>query len=333
MNKTKLKKPIRKLGFSFINTIIVSIVCAGALSCSSTRVSDGPRTDGNGNSIRYVTLKMIFDLTAEKHVDNFFLQVLMPQTIKKVQVIKSTTYSLQPDSIGFVGSNQYAYFHVPGFDKKFKLEADLELALYQQSEISPDSAKLSKQALAKYLAAEKYIESNSPEIKAVADTLRQESDVETITKTYFFVHNRLSYNYDWDIKTTDTTGAKGALKQGVGRCQDFSDLFVALVRANGIPAKSVMGVFVDHTRENPWHAWSEVYVPDNGWVIFDPTFRHNFVNDGVRFVRVSHMNSYIIFSDTRRDSRTRKALQWYYSYFPWLNNKVKVKDNYQMITH
>ncbi len=59
-----------------------------------------------------------------------------------------------------------------------------------------------------------------------------------------------------------------------GACRDIAVLFIAAVRAQGMPARFVSGYqaraeSVDGKRH--LHAWPEVYIPGTGWRGFDPT--------------------------------------------------------------
>ena len=59
-----------------------------------------------------------------------------------------------------------------------------------------------------------------------------------------------------------------------GVCQDFSHLFCAIARRNQIPTRYVSGYL--HQGEgffgdSQMHAWVEAFVPNNGWIGFDPT--------------------------------------------------------------
>jgi len=53
-----------------------------------------------------------------------------------------------------------------------------------------------------------------------------------------------------------------------GDCNEHTVLFVALVRALGIPSKQAIGL-VYHKGSFYYHSWPEVYVGD--WIAMDPT--------------------------------------------------------------
>ncbi len=84
------------------------------------------------------------------------------------------------------------------------------------------------------------------------------------------IHGRMNF----DIGRTDSgTTAADAFHLGHGVCQDFSHIFVAAARSIGIPARYTAGYLVKVNGEvdqDAGHAWSEAYVPDLGWVGFDP---------------------------------------------------------------
>ena len=65
-------------------------------------------------------------------------------------------------------------------------------------------------------------------------------------------------------------------RQGV--CQDFANLFLCMMRLLGVPARYVSGYVYTGPRSSPHHphaqashAWVQVYLPEVGWVGFDPT--------------------------------------------------------------
>jgi len=79
--------------------------------------------------------------------------------------------------------------------------------------------------------------------------------------------------------TTISTPLSVVMRERKGVCQDFAHLAIACVRSAGLPARYVSGYI--ETISPPGvekligvdasHAWFSVYIPDTGWVDFDPT--------------------------------------------------------------
>jgi transglutaminase-like putative cysteine protease len=78
--------------------------------------------------------------------------------------------------------------------------------------------------------------------------------------------------YDTDPTHVGTTAAEAfALRRGV--CQDLTHIFIAAARCLGMPARYIGGYFhrVDGvTQQEAGHAWAEAFVPELGWIAFDP---------------------------------------------------------------
>ena len=86
------------------------------------------------------------------------------------------------------------------------------------------------------------------------------------------IAGRVAYLAD----TTDSgTSAAAALAAGQGVCQDHAHIFIAAARLLGVPARYVTGylrIAGDETSV-AHHAWAEAFLPDLGWVGFDPSNR------------------------------------------------------------
>ncbi|MEM8509873.1 MAG: transglutaminase family protein [Bacteroidota bacterium] len=70
------------------------------------------------------------------------------------------------------------------------------------------------------------------------------------------------------------TSLKEVVKKRQGVCQDFTHLFLAIARDNHVPARYVSGYLHQGSGffgDSQMHAWVEVYVPNGGWIGFDPT--------------------------------------------------------------
>ncbi|HVU11243.1 MAG TPA: transglutaminase family protein [Phototrophicaceae bacterium] len=120
----------------------------------------------------------------------------------------------------------------------------------------------------------------------------QELDVNRNTDPLSLLHQintRLFNSLDYSASTTDVDSPIDvALAARKGVCQDFAHIMIALVRSVGIPCRYVSGyLFFDHhDRSTPdaTHAWVEAYLPQIGWIGFDPT---NNLIAGERHIRVA----------------------------------------------
>ena len=140
----------------------------------------------------------------------------------------------------------------------------------------PAQDALDDSKMSKYLKPQKYWEVADSEIVKIA------KDANTPEKIYSYVVKTLSYNYDKTSKENTRLGAKGVLsKPYFAVCLEFTDLFVAVARAAGIPARAVEGyayTFDDSTRpvslfKDILHAWPEYYNADKKtWIMVDPTW-------------------------------------------------------------
>lgn len=84
----------------------------------------------------------------------------------------------------------------------------------------------------------------------------------------------------------DMTAAE-VVELGKGVCQDQAQVLIAIARICGTPARYVTGYMLageDTNGDEASHAWVELYVPDLGWVGFDPA-NQNCPDE--RYIRVS----------------------------------------------
>jgi transglutaminase-like putative cysteine protease len=97
-----------------------------------------------------------------------------------------------------------------------------------------------------------------------------------IDRLHALMH-RVRDRLDYRPGATDIdTSAAVALAQGFGVCQDHAHLFIAAARVMGIPARYVSGYLWTGIDAQPYdasHAWAEAFVPELGWLGFDPANR------------------------------------------------------------
>ena len=125
-----------------------------------------------------------------------------------------------------------------------------------------------------------YIESDDDCIagNATAISANATNMYSKINELFNFVSNRTLFEYDEGVQnisrksSSHVRGALWALKNHKGVCFDFAHLFVALLRAEGIPSRVSEGIILDGRSGFMVHDWAEVYFPKVGWVPFDPTW-------------------------------------------------------------
>ena len=100
--------------------------------------------------------------------------------------------------------------------------------------------------------------------------------LEAVSELVERIHTEFTYD---DRATEVSTALSEVLRLRRGVCQDFAHFAVACLRAHGLPARYVSGYLL--TRPPPGkpklvgadasHAWFATFVPEYGWVDFDPT--------------------------------------------------------------
>jgi transglutaminase-like putative cysteine protease len=91
---------------------------------------------------------------------------------------------------------------------------------------------------------------------------------------------RIYHEFTYDPRATDiSTPVREVLRQRRGVCQDFAHLAIGCLRSRGLAARYVSGYLL--TRPPPGkprlvgadasHAWFATFIPEHGWVDFDPT--------------------------------------------------------------
>jgi len=115
--------------------------------------------------------------------------------------------------------------------------------------------------------AERYIEASSPEVMALAASLRRPAPQETAKAIYEWVAGNIAYaGY-----RPEDYGAKHVLKTRRGDCTEYAYLVTALARALDIPARMVGGYVTDRDRlptPEDYHNWAELYF-DGRWQLVD----------------------------------------------------------------
>jgi transglutaminase-like putative cysteine protease len=91
---------------------------------------------------------------------------------------------------------------------------------------------------------------------------------------------RIRNDFTYDASATEvSTPLAEVFRRRRGVCQDFAHLQIAGLRGLGLPARYVSGYLLTHPPPgrprligaDASHAWISTFVPDLGWIDFDPT--------------------------------------------------------------
>jgi transglutaminase-like putative cysteine protease len=194
-----------------------------------------------------------------------------------------------------------ALFHLTGNFTSFELSMDVRIEKREWN--FPTFKNLSIEEERKILNDEVFkltnddfiIHTKLTEIEGVSfpteiDLLYNETVFKYIQRINAFIQGFLSYEIN---TTTPQTTVREIVQQRKGVCQDYSHLFIAIMRNNAVPARYVSGYLnqgKQYIGASAMHAWVEVYIPETGWLGIDPT-NNTFVNDN--YIKVAHGSDYI----------------------------------------
>ncbi len=212
--------------------------------------------------------------TGENPAKPVKLWVALIQDLPPYQIINMQEFDpLEYDIITDEYDNQYALFTINQLDAgeetliTLRYEVELSLVQYDLDDCQgslPDTD----------IYPEKYIESDAPEIVALANELS--AGKQNACEISRAIYNYVADNMEYSTYNPKDIGALAALEKKAGDCTEFSDLLVALHRAAGIPARMIDGVNCctvnGYAEGQNKHNWAEVYLPGAGWVQMDPTW-------------------------------------------------------------
>ena len=128
-----------------------------------------------------------------------------------------------------------------------------------------------------YTKSSKTIDSdNEAIIRLASELVKGEDDLyAAVFKLADWTKNNINYNLS-TLTAEVSQKASWVLENKQGVCDELTSLFIALLRAVGIPARFVSGISYTNSPLFPenWgaHGWAEVYFPGYGWIPFDVTY-------------------------------------------------------------
>jgi transglutaminase-like putative cysteine protease len=170
--------------------------------------------------------------------------------------------------------------------------------------LEPEKVILSQSDRKRYLQPEKYWEVNDPKIRQLAKELKTPENI------YKYVVTSLHYDFKRISGKQERLGGAATLANPESAvCLEFTDLFITLSRAAGIPARELNGyAYTENVKQRPLslvqdilHAWPEYYDDQKQtWVMVDPTWGNT--TGGIDYLRVFDFDHFV-FVRKGEDSR------------------------------
>ncbi|MGW8249059.1 MAG: transglutaminase-like domain-containing protein [Anaerolineales bacterium] len=241
------------------------------------------------------------------------------QKVSKL-TITPDNYRIFTDEYG----NQIAEFdfsHMPaGSQIQVKIEYRVSV-----NRLAYDLSDCVGELLDRFTQPELHIESNNPQIVALAEQLSdgKHTTCEQVRAFYDYIGENLVYSYNGN-----NWGAQAALGEMGSDCTEYASLMIALSRAAGIPARYMEGILspgeTSEALARTEHAWLEVYLPGAGWTPMDPTLGRSSIFREQYFA--AYEPDHIIVSRGRHPSALRGASYYSHLYWPGNSTAIKVQD-------
>jgi len=238
----------------------------------------------------------VFNFILDYHLENdkltpAYTEIALPPdtAFQKVylQSLEPKPENVRVDEDG----NWLAKYSLAG-KEKLSIEATGKVKIFSQPQKNfpvPEADTLQKNLL-----EQKYWPINDPSISAKAKELK------SIKEVYDFVVKHLSYDYERVEAGVERLGGLEALNQpDQATCMEFTDLFITLARAVGVPAREVNGyAYTTNPKLRPLslvtdvlHSWPEYWDDEKKiWVPVDPTWEKT--TGGVDFFDKTDLNHF-----------------------------------------
>lgn len=247
---------------------------------------------------RLISINKIITIKEKFGLKNITFTETLPIDRENRQSIIEIKCNPKADNLYIENGDMYAIWDVSNFDIGDSITVDILLSIHNYdleiSTLKPTKIK-DQRELEKYLVNAKNLNIEDKGIRKIANELKHEDEIETVKNAFSFVVDHLDYH----VFKKQSRSAKKALSERKGDCTEYSELMIALCRANNIPARIVSGYTLHPRKTLSYHNWVEVYLSKNGWTPFDPTFA-DAKNPTTSFSNMDNVYAYISNSRTHQ---------------------------------
>jgi len=178
--------------------------------------------------------------------------------------------------------------------------------------------------------------------KSLADEPVTEENIGSLAKKFQdYLRTNYPYSLRYDVVDTTIDPLEDFLfnrKSIGGHCECFAGAMVMMCRAVGINARMAVGYHGGEfnsiggfylVREKDAHAWVEVFIPDRGWAIFDPSPASDgslqtaaitrWVQEMSQFLQKVWLSTVVAFDNTSR----KYIFNTISSFFDWLTDSAR----------
>lgn len=215
-------------------------------------------------------------------------EIVIPRSIEGADIRQSIYYTKITPEPDWVKQDQdgnlIASFKLKSnFQGDIVLEGYAEISKIQDIDFSNfgELADIPADFSTPFLQAAQYWEVDDPLIQQTSSQLKgtkiQVSDI--VQTTYNYVVDQIDYSDVKRFGINERQGAVKTLQGGAAVCMEYSDLFLTLMRSQGIPARAAFGYGYDpkeNSDSQESHQWVEVYAPGyDSWISVDVTWGEN----------------------------------------------------------
>lgn len=189
-----------------------------------------------------------------------YAPVKQTATQQCIHIEASYPYQLITDDLG----NQilsFTFENLPPYTTKI-------ITIRAKVQFSEISNQLPEKDTSVFLRAEESLESDDPELSQFAKRFQGPEPGEVAENIFHWITENVKYiGY-----VKNNRGALYAFKNRQGDCTEFMNLFIALCRADNIPARGIGGYVCNESsflKPSGYHNWAEFF-EDGLWRIADP---------------------------------------------------------------